>query len=132
MKVVDSTFLISLLRNDERTLEKAKELDDEGGAATTVINVFEVAYGVFRGMSDPLRRLEAFERVVSNLDVFDLSYEAAMRAAEISGSLDRSGMGLDPLDSLVAAITLVNGAESLVTRNTSHFERIPGLNVEEH
>jgi len=132
LKVVDSTFLISLLRNDERTLEKAKELDDEGGAATTVINVFEVAYGVFRGMSDPLRRLEAFERVVSNLDVFDLSYEAAMRAAEISGSLDRSGMGLDPLDSLVAAITLVNGAESLVTRNTSHFERIPGLNVEEH
>lgn len=132
MKVVDTTFLISLLRNDGRTLEKAKELDDEGGAATTVINVFEVAYGVFRGMAKSSKRLKAFERVVSNLDVFDLSYNATMKAAEISGTLNRSGMGIDPLDALVAAITLVNGAESLVTRNVSHFERIRGLNVEEH
>ena len=132
MKVVDTTFLISLLRNDGRTLEKAKELDDEGGTATTVINVFEVAYGVFRGMYAPSKRLKMFERVVSNLDVFTLNYDAAIKAAEISGTLDRRGMGIDPLDVLVAAITLVNGAESLVTRNVSHFERIRGLNVEEH
>jgi tRNA(fMet)-specific endonuclease VapC len=132
LKVVDTTFLISLLRNDGRTLEKAKELDDEGGAATTVINVFEVAYGVFRGIAEPSKRLKAFERVVSNLDVFPLDYNAAMRAAEISATLDRDGIGINPLDALVAAITLVNGAESLVTRNVSHFGRIRGLNVEEH
>jgi len=132
LKVVDTTFLISLLRGDPRTLEKAEELDGEGGAATTVINVFEAAYGTFRGMSDPTKRLEALDRLISNLDVLDLGYAAAMRAAENSGTLDRRGAGIDPLDSLVAAIALANGAESLVTRNTTHFERIPELNVEHH
>jgi len=132
MKVVDTTFLVCLLRGDERTLEKARSLDAEGGAATTVVNVFEVAYGVHRGMSDAPGRLEAFERVISNLEVLSLDYRAAVKAAEISGSLDRSGRGIDPFDSLVAAIALVNGADSLVTRNLAHFQRVPGLRIEAH
>jgi len=52
LKFIDTTFLIALLRGDKLTLEKARELNEEGGAATTVINVYEAAYGVFRGMSD--------------------------------------------------------------------------------
>lgn len=132
LKVVDSTFLICLLRNDPLTLSKAEELDGEGGAATTVVNVYEASYGVYRAMSDPSRRMEAFKRLVTNLEILDLDYEAAMRAVEISGTLDREGRGIDPFDSLIAGITLASGAEALVTRNASHFERVPGLKVEEH
>ena len=132
MKVVDSTFLICLLRNDPLTLSKAEELDREGGAATTVVNVYEVSYGVYRAMSDPSKRMQAFKRLVSNLEVLDLDYEAAMTAAEVSGALDREGRGIDPFDSLIAGITLASGAEALVTRNASHFERVPGLKVEAH
>jgi len=130
LKVVDSTFLICLLRNDPLTLSKAEELDREGGAATTVVNVYEVSYGVYRAMSDPSKRMQAFKRLVSNLEVLDLDYEAAMTAAEVSGALDREGRGIDPFDSLIAGITLASGAEALVTRNASHFERVPGLKVE--
>jgi tRNA(fMet)-specific endonuclease VapC len=132
LRFVDTTFIISLLRGDKRTVEKAKELNEEGGAATTVINVFEAAYGVFRGMSDPPRRLLELEKLLQSLDVFGLDYGAALKAAEISGSLEKSGAGIDPFDSLVAAIAMVNGAESLITRNVSHFERIPGLRTETH
>ena len=132
MKVVDSTFLICLLRNDPLTLSKAEELDREGGAATTVVNVYEVSYGVYRAMSDPSKRMQAFKRLVSNLEVLDLDYEAAMTGAEVSGALDREGRGIDPFDSLIAGITLASGAEALVTRNASHFERVPGLKVEAH
>lgn len=132
MKVVDSTFLICLLRNNPLTLSKAEELDREGGAATTVVNVYEVSYGVYRAMSDPSKRMQAFKRLVSNLEVLDLDYEAAMTAAEVSGALDREGRGIDPFDSLIAGITLASGAEALVTRNASHFERVPGLKVEAH
>jgi predicted nucleic acid-binding protein len=46
-----------------------------------------------------------------------------MKAAEISGTLEREGAGIAPFDSLVAAICIVNGAESLVTRNKSRFKR---------
>lgn len=132
LKVVDSTFLISLLRNDPATVRKAEELDEEGGAATTVINVFEVVHGVYRSMSDVHRRMEAFDRLIANFEVLRLDIEAAKRAAQISGTLVREGIEIGPFDSLIAGITLVYGAESLVTRNTSHFNRVPGLTVEEH
>lgn len=130
MKVVDTTFLIGLLRNDPGAVEKARELDGEGGAATTAVNVYEVAYGVHRAMSDPARRMNDFERLLSNLDVLPLDQRSALRAAEISGSLDRGGDSIDPFDSLIAGIALESGADALVTRNVSHFRRIRGLKIE--
>ena len=132
MKFVDTTFLISLLRGDERTIEKAKSLNEEGGAATTAINIYEAAYGIHRGMSNPPKRLIELEKLASSLDIFNLDYQAALKAAEISGKLDRVGMSIDPFDSLVAAIALVNGADSIITRNITHFERVDGLVVETH
>ena len=132
MKAVDSTFLIGLLRGDPGAVEKARELDEEGGMATTAVNVYEVAYGIHRGMSDPSHRMDAFERVMSNLDVLPLDGGSALRAAKISGTLDKNGESIDPFDALIAGITLENGADSLVTRNTSHFQRIRGLKIEAH
>jgi len=132
LKFVDTTFIIALLRGDKTTVEKARELNEEGGAATTVINVYEATYGVFRGMADSPRRLLELERLLQSLDIFSLDYRAALRAAKISGELERKGMGIDPFDSLVAAVALVNGADSLITRNVSHFSRIDDLKTETH
>jgi predicted nucleic acid-binding protein len=72
------------------------------------------------------------ERLLQNLDIFSLDYRAALMAAKISGELERKGIGIDPFDSLVAAIALVNGADSLITRNVSHFNRIDDLKTETH
>jgi predicted nucleic acid-binding protein len=132
LKVVDTTFLIGLLRNDPGAVEKARELDGEGGAATTAINVYEVAYGIHRTLSNSGRRMKDFERLLSNLDVLPLDQGSALRAAGISGSLGRRGEGIDPFDSLIAGIALESGADALVTMNTSHFRRIRGLNIEGH
>lgn len=132
MKVVDTTFLIDLLRGEALAVERAEELDDEGGAATTAVNVFELSYGVHRGVKDVERRLEEVKRVVSTLQVFPLDQRAAMKSAEIAGTLDREGRGIDPFDALIAGIVIVEGAECVVTRNVTHFERVPGLEVEKH
>ena len=132
MKVVDSTFLIGLLRGEPGAVEKAQELDEEGGVATTAVNVYEVAYGVYKGASNPDKRMEALGRVLSNLDALPLDLASALRAAKISGTLDKGGEGIDPFDALIAGITLENGADCLVTRNTTHFRRIKGLRVESH
>jgi predicted nucleic acid-binding protein len=132
LKVVDTTFIIGLLRGDPGTIKKAAELDKEGGAATTSVNIFEVSYGVYRSMSDIERRLEESLRVFSNLDIFPLDFRSSIKAAEIAGTLGREGIGIDPFDALVAGVAISNGAEAIVTRNVDHFERIPGLKVEEH
>jgi len=132
LKFVDTTFIIALLRGDKATIDKAVELNEEGGAATTVINAYEAVYGVFRSMTDSPKRLMELERLLQSLDIFNLDYNAALRAAKISGELERRGIGIDPFDSLVAAIALVNGADSLITRNVTHFARIDDLKTETH
>lgn len=132
MKIVDTTFIIGLLRNDPSTVQKAHELDEAGGAATTVINIYETMYGVYRSLSEQEKRLDSLKRVITNLEILDLDHEAASKAAEISGTLNREGRGIDPFDSLIAGIALTNGAEALITRNINHFERVKDLTIETH
>ena len=132
MKVVDSTLLIGILRGESAAVEKARELDEEGGVATTAVNVYEVAYGVHRGAFDPTRRMGALDRILSNLEVLPLDSASALRAAEVSGNLDKRGDSIDTFAALIAGITLENGADCIVTSNTSHFQRVKGLRVEGH
>lgn len=132
MKIVDTTFLIALLRNDQSTIKKARELDKQGGAATTTVNIYETMYGVYRSLSMQEKRLASLQQLLTNLDILHLDYEATSRAAQISGTLARRGKGIDPFDALIAGITLTNGAEAIITRNIKHFTRIPELVVEEH
>ena len=89
-------------------------------------------HGAYRSFTEQEKRLGALRRVLANLEILDLGYAAVCRAAEISGTLEREGMGIDPFDSLIAGITLTCGAEALVTRNTDDFNRIKGLPLENH
>ncbi len=132
LKVVETTFLIYLLREDPETVEKARELDEEGGAATTAVNAFELGYGVYRGMRDVGMRLEEAMRVLSSLEIFPLDLGVSLEAAEIAENLDREGEGVDPFDALIVGVVRGKGVECIVTRNVAHLEGIPALRVEEH
>jgi len=132
VKVVDSTLLIGMLRGESGAVEKASALDEEGSAATTAINIYEVAYGIRSKAKDSSRRMNALERLLSNLEILPLDGGSAMRAAEISRVLEAKGESISPFDALIAGITLENGAECLVTRNTTHFRRVKGLKVESY
>ena len=130
MKVVDSTLLIGMMRGEADAVEGASELDEEGGVATTAVNVYEVAYGVRSKAKEPPRRIDTFEGLLSNLEVLPLDRLSALRAAEVSRALESRGEGIGAFDALVAGITLSSGAECLVTKNVTHFKRVKGLKVE--
>lgn len=131
MKAVDTTFIIDLLRGDMDAIEKAEEFDEVGGAATTAVNLFEISYGIYRSRHiDRERRLSEVERLFSRMDVFPLDARAAVEAGRILGALSREGEMIDVLDGMIGAIIVVNGCDTIVTRNVDHFNRIPDLNVE--
>ncbi len=131
MRAVDTTYLIDLLRGDSSAVKKAKELDEEGGAATTAINLFEITYGVYRSKNiDHNRRLSDVNRLFSRLDIFPLDARAATEAGKTLGALSREGKTIDVLDGMIAAIAVTNGCDTIITRNVDHFKRIPNLEVE--
>lgn len=130
MKVVDSTFLIRLLRGHSDAVRKAEELDAMGGAATTVVSVFEASYAVSRALHDPVRRMGELRRVLGNLEVLPLSVEASLMAAEFCGVYVLGERWISSFDALVAGVAVACGAEALVTRNVKVFDLVPGLKVE--
>jgi len=129
LKLVDSLFLIRLLRGFPDAIKKAEEVDALGDAATTVINVFHLSYGI-KTMRDPVRRMEELKRVIANLEVLDLSVEATMKATEISKNYSNNNVSISPFNALIAGIALTSGVEALITRDKEAFRLVSGLKIE--
>jgi len=131
VKAVDTTFLIDLLRGDDEAVAMAEKLDEEGAVATTVVNVFELVYGIYASRGGARkRRMAQAEALFNRLEVFPLDYKGALTAAHILGELARLGKTVNVLDGLIAGILLANRCETIVTRNVRDFSRISGLRIE--
>lgn len=126
MKVLDSTYLIDLLRGEKATLPilNSKEL-----LFTTQINMYEVIRGLFLRKIDSHKFLDASD-LFEHIRVLPLNDSSIIRSADIFSALSRSGTIISDADCLTAGIALSYGITTLVTRNKKHFERISGIQVE--
>jgi len=71
--------------------------------------------------------VEAF--LASGIAILPFDGAAAVEYAEIRSALEGAGRRLDDPDLRIAAICLTHDL-TLVTGNVRHFERIPGLRLE--
>ena len=76
------------------------------------------------------REREAVRLLLAPLQVLPLDSYAAQKAAEIRRFLEARGMGIGTADYLIAGIVLTNGGR-LLTKNRRHFDRVPGLALED-
>lgn len=131
MKVLDTTFLIDVLRNVPAAIDRLRRLEAEGSLATTEIVAYELYHGI-QHLGRRRRETEAarIEELLAQTDVFGFDRRSAIRAAELSGELRRRGHGIGIVDLLIAAAALSLGAEAIVTRDASSFARVDGLRVE--
>ena len=95
--------------------------------ATTSISVGELLYGARKRRSRQLER--DIEALVSDIEVIPFDAPAARSYAEIRVALEAVGRPLEDADLQIAAICLAHDL-TLVTGNVRHFERVPGLRVE--
>tara|TARA_Y100000310_G_C20582966_1_gene763921 strand:- start:467 stop:853 length:387 start_codon:yes stop_codon:yes gene_type:complete len=128
MEVVDSTFLIDLLRGEA----SAKQfLASQPALVTTQINLFEVIQGLY------LREVTAqyLPQVLSLFDsigVLSLTDAGIIKAAEISAASIKKGKTIGNADCLIAGIALSHGVSVIRTRNVNHFGRIKGISVKSY
>lgn len=94
---------------------------------TTSVTVGELLYGARKRQS---RRLEDdIDGLVAEIQVVPFDEPAARSYAEIRVALEAAGRPLEDPDLRIAAICLAHDL-TLVTGNVRHFERVPGLRVE--
>lgn len=76
------------------------------------------------------RRRQSIGRMLEEIPALPWSAEAADRYGEIAAQLQKSGRVVGEMDAMIAAHALVLGLP-VVTHNTRHFSRIPGLRLED-
>jgi tRNA(fMet)-specific endonuclease VapC len=91
------------------------------------ITLAELGFGAESKKSQKLRR--AIRSFVGDVAVVPFDEDAADRFAVVAAGLARAGTPIGVLDTLVAAQALALGL-TVVTNNTRHFSRVPGLKVE--
>ena len=126
MKILDTTFLIDLLRG-KKGLQKIVETDEP--LFTTQLNMYEVIRGLFyRNIS--ARKMAEANDLFENIKVLSLDDNSIIKAAEISAELTKQGEMISDCDCMMAGIASSKGMNKIVTRNAKHFRKIKGMTVE--
>jgi predicted nucleic acid-binding protein len=79
--------------------------------------MFDSCFGVLRAL-------------LTRMETYPFDDKSTKEAGRILGKLVRDGITMNAFDVFIAVITMTNGCESVVMRNRSHFDKIPGLKIE--
>ena len=126
MKLLDSTFLIDLLRGRKETLKIANSKEP---LLTTQINMYEIIRGLFLRNVTSSKFVESME-LFDNIRVLSFDDNAVIKSAEICSDLEKKGLKIHNFDCMTAGIALSRGINKIVTKNIKHFNRIKGIEVE--
>jgi tRNA(fMet)-specific endonuclease VapC len=102
------------------------------GNATLAISACceaEILFGLKKKESERLRT-EYAEYLKDRLTLIPFGYKEAVEYSKMRALLSARGDPLPDLDLMIAATAVTNGL-ILATLNMKHFERIPGLQVED-
>lgn len=128
MVCADTSFLVALERGDARALEKLQKLEESGETIyVTAITVAEYYRGA-HGSKDSKAALKSAKEMLDRFAILDLDYRSAIIWGDLSLVLKSNAIG--DRDLFIASISLASG-QTLITKNLRHFERVPGLQVEE-
>jgi predicted nucleic acid-binding protein len=127
--IADTSFIIDLLRHDEKALKKAENLEQKNRAySLTSPTIYELWISVARSNS---QEKEEILDILSSQPLNSLDKKSAQKAGQIQEKLIDKGERIGHLDALIAGIALENG-EKLLTRNQDEFQRIKEISIEEY
>jgi tRNA(fMet)-specific endonuclease VapC len=125
--ILDSTFLIDVLRGDAAVSELIEEIDASGTPFVSSVTVMELHEGIHLADATDAERSRVSE-LLTGINERPFDRACAMRAGEINARLVSDGVPIDETDVMIAATALVDD-RPVVIRNADHFERVGGLDV---
>lgn len=122
--ILDSTFFIDLLKDDEDARRKLEELiDSSTPVAYSPLTLFEVSVGLPEG------KKRRFESVVTSMPAAPVGVSESRRAVEIQRELYDRGEPIGVIDVLIAGTAAEQSDETVLTRNVAEFERVDAIDV---
>lgn len=126
MRLLDTDTCVAILRGNQAVMERRAETPDE--VVTTWITASELFYGAAKS-SAPAHNHAMVTSFLATLPVLGLDGAAAQVFGTTKALLERQGQRLDDADLFIGAIAVAQNA-TVITGNRRHYERIPGLAVE--
>lgn len=126
MKLLDTDTCIAILRGNHAVLQRRVGSTDS--VATTWVTAAELFYGAAKS-KDPSANRVLVEKFLATLPIYGLDAASSQVFGEAKALLERSGRRLADADLLIGAIAVALQA-TVVTGNRRHYERIPGVTVE--
>jgi tRNA(fMet)-specific endonuclease VapC len=120
--ILDTDHCVAILRG---RLQWQGRVASNTPLLITVVTVSELVFGAHRS-ERLVENLALVDELLEIVTVLPFDTTAARRHAELRDILRRTGMPLAELDLQIASIALSRGLP-LVTHNSAHFNRIPGL-----
>ena len=129
--VLDTTALSALMRSEPSHASRLVALSP-GDVRIPQPALAEVRYGLARlGRTRRRRELEErLELLLATIARAPWDDDVSRSFGELKAALERRGARIDDMDAIIAAHALAATAV-LVTSNTRHFARVPGLLLED-
>jgi len=125
--ILDTDILIALLKGETDANKAMQGLEEKSDrVATTIITAYELLKGAYLS-SKPKDNLAEVQKLLSNIEVLDLTLQACEEASKIYRDLRKAGCLIGEFDVLIAAIARVHN-EPIMTRD-EHFTPIREINV---
>ena len=128
MYVLDTNSVVFFFKGEGRVGEMLLACKPAEVALPAIV-LYELEVGVSRSKS-PARRRGQLDTLLDATRVIPFGRVEARAGAQIRAELERTGEGIGPLDTLIAATALAHRG-TLVTHNTREFRRVRGLSLED-
>jgi len=126
MYLLDTDTLIYFLKGNEAVVENFKACMN-APKALSVITYGELIYGC-RKSERVAENLARVHRLADLYPIIDVNRSVMDSFGEIKAQLTTAGTTVDDFDLLIGCTALALNY-TVVTNNTRHYEKIPGLNV---
>jgi len=125
--LIDTDILSMFFKGNEKVVENFKAYLNEYDKITfSMITYYEIVSGLKH--RDAHRQMSSFLDFAEQNIILNLTIESIEISATIYSDLCKKGTPIDDIDLLIAGVALGNNL-NMVTNNTSHFDRIKELNV---
>lgn len=126
--ILDTDILSALMRRNSVVLSRARNyLSGHSKLTLSLITRYEILRGL--KAKNATTQIASFDLFCANSEVLPISDQIIVKGSNIYADLHRRGQLIGDADILIASTAILCGLV-LASNNVAHFDRIPGLQID--